>query len=297
MNFENYETTRDISYSHSANSLLGKAFIKMIENATGRVCLIKRARGYSNELGSEHSFWEVMISRYGLSLDIKTGSLQNIPTNGPLIIIANHPYGILDGLIICYILAITRGNFRILAHHIFLRSEDLSEVILPISFHSTKEAIQLNVRTRREAVKFLSQGGAIGVFPGGTVSTAQTPFSQPLDPRWRSFTAKMIAKSKATVIPVYFEGHTSRIFQIASHLHHTLRMSLLIKEFKNQIDRPVSLSIGKPINLEDIKKLSHNPQNLMKFLRAKTYELSEKPVDSDKFGLDFEQQHRQKITI
>ncbi len=295
MKTEHYDATRDISYSHSAKTMAGKAFIKLIENATGRLGLIKRAQGYSKEIGSGHNFWKVIVSRFGLSLDIRTGSLQNIPSNGPLIIIANHPYGILDGMMLSYILAVTRVDFRILANHVFLKSEDLNKVILPISFDSSKEAVQINVGTRQKALSFLDQGGAIGIFPGGTVSTAPTPFSQPLDPSWRSFTAKMISKSKATVIPIYFEGHTSRLFQIASHLNHTLRVSLLIKEFKNQIDQPVSLSIGKPINSEDIKVHAQNPRNLMEFLRVKTYELSKKPVDPEKYGFEFEETHRQKI--
>ncbi len=294
MQSENYDTMGDISYSHSAKTLAGKVIIKLVENITGRLDLIKRVKGYSKEISSSHDFWKVVVSRYGLSLDIRTGSLANIPRNGPLILIANHPYGILDGIILSHILAITRSDFRVLAHHIFLKSEDLSKVILPISFDATKEAIQNNINTRKNALNFLNQGGAIGVFPGGTISTASKPLSRPLDPRWRPFTAKMISKSNASVIPLYFEGHNSRVFQIASHLHHTLRMSLLINEFKKQIDRPVSLSIGKPISSEDINERSDNPKSLMKFLRTKTYELSRKSVDPEQYGYEFDENYRQK---
>jgi putative hemolysin len=77
------------------------------------------------------------------------------------------------------------------------------------------------------------------------VSTAAKPFGQPMDPGWRSFTAKMVAKSEATVVPVFFEGANSRLFQIASHLHTTLRMALLIKEFRSRIDEPVRVVIGR----------------------------------------------------
>ena len=113
--------------------------------------------------------------------------------------------------------------FRILAHKVFRKAGDLVCVILLISFDETREALAENPETRKAALDYLASGGAIGIFPGGTVSTSAKPFSEPLDPGWRSFTAKMIAKSSATAVPIYFEGANSRLFLIASHIHTNLR--------------------------------------------------------------------------
>ena len=107
--------------------------------------------------------------------------------------------------------------------------------------------MQKNLETRKEALSYLADGGAIGVFPGGTVSTSARLFSTPLDPGWRSFTAKMIAKSGATVVPIYFEGANSRLFQIASRIHQNLRVALMINEFRRRTDAPVRVTIGAPI--------------------------------------------------
>ena len=230
----------------------------------------------------------MVIERFGLSLDIQLGTLDNITRKGPLILIANHPYGILDGLMMCYILSVTRGDFKIFANQIFYKARDLNKIIIPISFNETKDAIQTNVRSRRLALNYLSDGGAIGIFPGGTVSTAMTPFSQPMDPSWRSFTARMITKSNATVVPIHFEGQASRLFQIASHVHPTLRMGLLINEFKKRVDGPVGISIGNPIDPAEISKRSKNSKHLMQFLRRKTYELSQKSIDPSVYGFEFE---------
>ena len=199
----------------------------MSENKT---TLIWHKVAETGEVAEGRDFWQVMVDRYGLSLDITAGSLANIPSEGPLILVANHPYGILDGLMMGHILSEVRGDFRILAHRVFRKAEDLDRVILPISFDDTKEATKLNIETRKTALRYLADGGAIGIFPGGTVSTAPKPFGQAMDPGWRAFTARMIAKSGATVVPVFFEGANSRLFQVASHLHATLRMALLIKE-------------------------------------------------------------------
>jgi putative hemolysin len=285
-------TARDISYAYSAQSKGGRALIRLMENTTGRLSLIKRARGYEDEVGEGRCFFDVMADRYGLSLDVVGGSLGNIPRQGPLIVIANHPYGILDGLMLGHMMSRTRGDFRILANSVFNRAPDLNRHLLPISFDGDKDALALNIATRKTALDYLGQGGTIGIFPGGTVSTAAKPFSKPMDPGWRSFTARMIAKSNATVLPVYFDGHCSRMFQIASHLHSTLRMGLLIKEFRKRVDTPVRVVIGEPMGRDVLDPLAKDGKAMMDFLRKATYELSPAPERSFDLGFEFEERHR-----
>lgn len=283
--------TREISYAHSAKSKGGRAFIRVLENATGRIGLIKRAEGYENEVAAGANFWDVMPTRYGLSLRVLRGTLENIPTDGPLIVISNHPYGILDGLMLGHILSNTRGDFRILAHKVFRKAEEINRVILPISFDETKEAIQQNLETRREALSYLKEGGAIGIFPGGTVSTSLKLFGTPMDPSWRSFTAKLIAKSGATVVPIFFDGTNSRIFQIASHAHYTLRMGLLINEFRRKVGEPVPVVVGEPITRAMLKPYSRDPRAMMDYLRDRTYDLSPRPF-KESYGYEFESIHK-----
>jgi putative hemolysin len=254
--------------------------------------LIKKAQNYELEVASGESFWEVMFQRYGLSLEILDGAFSCIPRDGPLIIIANHPFGILDGLILGYILSKSRKNFKILAHKVFRKSAELDDVILPISFDETKESTKINIETRVSALNFLNSGGAVGIFPGGTVSTSLTPFGVPMDPSWRSFTAKMITKSEAQVVPIFFEGHNSRAFQLASHIHYNLRMGLLIKEFKSKIGNPVKICIGKPLSHSEIKSRSGNPRILMDFLREETYKLSQNPLKNFDYGFEFESRYK-----
>ncbi len=283
---------RDISYAYSAETKSGRMVIRLMENTTGRMRLIKRADGYERDVANGRDFWSVMVDRYGLSLDVVGGSLSHIPKTGPLILIANHPYGILDGMMMGHILSQTRGDFRILANRVFRKAEDLNRIVLPISFDATKEAMKLNLETRKTALNYLGEGGAIGIFPGGTVSTGAKPFSYPMDPGWRGFTARMVAKSNATVVPVFFDGHTSRLFQIASHLHSTLRMGLLIKEFKKRVDTPVKVVVGEPIGRDVLDPLAKDTRKMMDFLRKATYELSPKPLKSYDYGYEFEERHR-----
>lgn len=286
------DVTRDISYASSAQTRGGRALIRVLENITGRLGLIRRAEGYEREVDRGRSFWQVIPERFGLSLQVTGGSLANIPANGPLILIANHPYGILDGLMMGYILSKVRGDFRILANSVFRRAKELDRIILPISFEESKAAVAQNLETRRIALDYLARGGAIGVFPGGTVSTSATPFGEPMDPGWRHFTAKMIARSNATVVPIFFEGHNSRLFQLASHLHYTLRLALLINEFRARVDEPVRVVVGEPVNPARIAELRGDPKRLMDFLRRATYDLSPRPLRSYDYGYEFEAKYR-----
>jgi len=283
---------RDISYSTSVNSRSAQALVRMVENATGRLKLIKKTAGYEHEVAAGRDFWDVMVHRFGLSLEVTRGSLENIPKDGPLILLSNHPYGILDGLMMGYILSGMRGDFRILAHRIFRKAEEVNRVILPISFDETKEAVALNLETRKQALRYLDQGGAIGIFPGGTVSTATQPFGYPLDPGWRTFTAKMIAKSGATVVPIFFEGHNSRLFQICSHIHYSLRTALFVSEFRKRIGAPVKVVIGEPLRQDALQAHGNDPRAMMDFLRTATYSLSPRPLRDAGLGFEFEERHK-----
>lgn len=288
------DVTQDISYASSASTRLGATMIRMMENATGRLSLIRRAEGYEAEIARGRSFWQVIPERYGLDLDIRGGRVENIPANGPLVLIANHPFGILDGLMMGHLLDRVRGDFRILANSVFRRAEELNRVVLPISFDETKDAVKLNLETRNTALSYLGQGGAIGVFPGGTVSTSATAFSRPMDPGWRNFTAKMIAKSGATVVPIYFSGHNSRMFQLASRVHSNLRLALLLKEFRSRIDEPVQVVIGEPIAAASLTPLKGDPKAMMEFLRRVTYDLSPDPLSSYDLGYEFEAKYKSR---
>lgn len=285
--------THDITYARAARTKPGQLLIRGVENATGRRALIRRAEGYAEELAQGREFWRVMMERFGLRLDVTQGSLGMIPARGPLVLVANHPFGILDGLVLGHILSATRGgDFRMVAHNAFLQSADLTRAILPIDFSGTSAAQATNLATRAEAIRYLRAGGAVGIFPGGTVATGATPLAPPRDPLWRGFTARMIARSGATVVPLWFDGANSRLFQLASHLHPTLRMALLIREFARRTDRPVRLAIGTPIAPHEIASAGQGANQVMDFLRRRTYDLSPTPSDWARLGFEFEEQYR-----
>jgi putative hemolysin len=277
------------TYSQTSQPLARRLLISGIENFTARLSLIDRMRRYEDEgkMSTEPNIWKSIMECYGISLKLVNSTLSDIPKTGPLILVANHPYGILDSTVMGYILSSTRPQFRIIAHQIFMTSPQIRPFLLPIDFAGTKQALIANAKTRKDAVHDLLKGSAIGIFPGGTVSTSAKLFSRPMDPRWRTFTARLILKSGATVIPIYFDGANSRLFQLASHAHSILRVSLLLREFEKRLDKSVRVVIGEPIAHSDIRANADNTHELMDMLRRRTYELAPKPLNSFEYGYDF----------
>ena len=278
---------REISYARSARSRAGRAFIRVAENLTGRPRLIRMALGYDLEVEQGRDFWEVMAERYRLRLAVRSDELARIPQDGPVVAVANHPFGILDGLVFGRILSMARPHFKIMAHKVFHKSKDLSDVILPIDFDDTKAARESNLRTRKDALAYLAAEGCVGIFPGGTVSTSSKLWNRAMDPAWKTFTAKMIQRSRARVVPVFFDGQNSRLFQLASHAHYTLRMALLINEFDRVVGEEVRVRIGHPIEPEALSGFRGDSRGLMDHLRAATYALSETPIEDLGYGRDF----------
>lgn len=274
----------EITYATGARTRAGRALIKAIENITGRPRLIRMAIDYQREMAAGRTFWEVMYERYKLTLDLPGKGLDNIPQTGPLVCVANHPFGILDGLTFGLIMSETRGDFKILANSVFVKAPEIEPHILPIDFTESREALKTNLETRKESLRYLKSGGCIGVFPGGAVSTGAKFYKRPYDPTWKTFTAKLIFQANPVVVPIFFDGCNSRLFQLASHLSDTLRLALLINEFDNRVGAPVRVVIGEPIPQSVIDSYRGDAKALMSYLREHTYSLSPTPIPTMEIG-------------
>ena len=205
-------------------------------------------------------------------------------------IVANHPFGVLDGLVICWLTSKIRSEFKVLSHSLLLRASETKDYLLPIDFSENKDAMITNLETRKTARSILDNGGTIVVFPGGTVSTTKRFYNKTaLDPSWRNFTSRLIKRSKPTILPLHFTGQNSFLFQTASHLSETLRSSLLFHEVKRRINTKVPVIIGDPIKYSDINENLSNTE-LSEYLRNKTYKINPEWKSKDiPLGKDFKE--------
>ena len=224
------------------------------------------------EYAGKPEFFERVLSELDIEIEYASNSLANIPTKDPLVFIANHPFGLLDGMVLAKLAATARPNWGILVNSAMDKFDDFAEQMLPISFEETREANRLNIKTKKRALKILSEDGAIVIFPAGGVMTAEGFFGPVTGLEWKLFTAKMIQQSDATVVPAYFHGRNSWKFQIASQISYTVRAALFIHELVNKSRRPQKVSIGKPIFPEDYAHLKKK-QAVTDFLRQSVYDL------------------------
>ena len=285
-----YLDTKYFSYASPDDPIHRKALIRSIEFFSGQPYLYNIYKEYQKNPDKWESFWDGCVELLELNVKFDIKKIKNIPKDGPLMIVANHPFGVLDGLIICWLTSKIRSEFKVLTHSMLLRAPETRNHLLPIDFSESKDAMKTNLETRKTARKILDDGGTIVVFPGGTVSTTKKFYNKTaLDPEWRNFTSRLIKRSKPTILPLHFTGQNSFLFQTASHLSETLRSSLLFHEVKRRVNTEVPVIIGDPIRYDQIDENLTNTE-LSKYLRDITYKINPLWVSKEiPLGKDFKE--------
>lgn len=274
---------RDISYALSARTGLGQITVRLIENMTGRLGVLYRLWGFDQDVARGEDIWECVFRRFQLDLDLRGEGADGVPARGAALVVANHPFGVLDGLSLGVLLRRRRTDFKILANAVFAQAPQLAPYLLPVDFADTPAARRANVASRAAALAHLKAGGLIAVFPAGAVAAGRGPFERPFDPDWKPFPARLIRQSGAPVIPLLFEGRNSRAFQFFGHFSPALRYGLHIAEFRRRIGTSARIVVGRPVERSVIKS-APDPRALMSRLRALTYRLSEEGFEDPPNG-------------
>ena len=262
----------NFSYATPEHTLLKRLVIQMVERFTGQPKLKRLYLEHRLNPVPDEDFWSAAVRKLQLELVYDRARWEAVPKDGPLVIVANHPFGVLDGIIISYLTSQIRTRFKVLTNSVLFRAPEVQPFLLPIDFAETRAALATNLDSRRQALQELSEGGAVVVFPGGTVSTATPPFGRAYDPDWKPFTSKLIVQARANVVPVFFEGQNSRLFQIASNVSQTARESLLFKEIARRIGSDVPIRIGEVLPYATLERYKDRKE-LVEYLRRITYEL------------------------
>jgi putative hemolysin len=244
---------KELSYANENDPPLKRWFIRSIEGLSGRNRYVKLYDKWrSGSVGKSERVFGDMLDLIRVKLSVAGEWPPRALPEAPLVIVANHPFGIGDGIAVLSLAEQLGRPFRVMIHNDLLKIPEMAPYALPVSFEETKEALALNMKTRHEAVRLLKEGVTIIVFPAGGVATAPKGFGKAEDLPWKMFPAKLIQAARANVIPVYFEGQNGRLFHLASKLSMTLRLSLLIREFKRRAGTTISSRIGAMIGWEEL---------------------------------------------
>ncbi|WP_439619771.1 lysophospholipid acyltransferase family protein [Hyphomonas sp.] len=268
------QASPELSYASYFDDPLKRRLIRTVERMSGQPRIKRLYEHFRDHLADDVPFFEAAMRLLDLDVQFSASRLAEIPRTGPLVIVANHPFGVLDGLVICWLTSLRRMDFRVLTNTALDGVPEARPYILPVDFSGTKEALAANVVMRKEALAHVKAGGCVIVFPGGGVATTPRPFDRTaVDDEWKPFTAKLITHSGAHVTPVYFEGQNSRLFQLASHLSLELRLALVFREVKRRMGTALPVVIGETLTPDALKDAGRR-KGLMEFLREKTYGLA-----------------------
>ena len=253
---------------------IGQLFIMITEFLTGKLKLKKLYDEYLSENRPPQLFWDDAVTKLDLKLITNFKKNSYIPSKGKLIIIANHAFGVADGVSICSVLSKVRQDYKMVTHKVLRQADAVKDKILPIDFNETKEALLTNINTRKEAEKVLLNDGVIVLFPSGRIATKKNlnKNTKADDGEWKQWVSKLILKTKSPVLPIFFDGQNSQWYHIANKLGLTFRYSLCMYELKRKIGDSINMYFGSIISYEDLAEIG-DIKEITLHLRSVTYSL------------------------
>lgn len=268
------------SYSRPEQRWFDRTMIRLIERASGQPHLEELYRSWAaNPLPGENIF-SAATRLLGIGIDTPAEAWARTPKHGPVLFIANHPFGVIDGLLMGHLATLARPDTKLLTHSLLCQAPEARDFLLPVDFGGTPKAAQTSALTRRRTVEWLLGGHGVAIFPAGSVSTSQSPFKGPaLESAWHPFVAKLALLPGVTVIPVCFHGQNSRLFQVASHVHYALRIALLFRETRLRAGTRIVVSVGEPVTAAELANFGPR-DNVIRELRRRTL-LLQGPGGSD----------------
>ena len=268
---------RKLSYANTFTSPVQRSTIKTLELLTGKLSLLRKVRQFEKMgIPVGQPFWKQALDLLGINLLTKQSEIAKIPKKGSLVITANHPHGLVDGMVLAELIGKVRTDYKILTRSLLTGVKQIDQFMIPVPFDHEENALKKSLEMRKSAMDHLGKGGVIVVFPSGKVASSETMFGNVVEGDWNPFTAKLIQKSGASVLPIFFPGSNSRIYQIANQVSATLRQGLLIYEVVHAMNKPQSPFVGSLIKQDEIAPWKSDPRGFMRWLREQTLGLGSK---------------------
>jgi putative hemolysin len=266
---------RSLTYSNTFDNPVKRNIIRVIELLTGKTRIARRVRRFEKQgTVKGRAFWRATLDVMGIDLLTPADQLARIPKTGPVIFVANHPHGLVDGMILADLIGRVRDDYRILTRSLLTGiDEDAASYMIPVPFPHEPKAQKKMVEMRCAAMEHLKSGGLVALFPSGIVASSDSMMGEAIEREWNVFTAKMIRTSGATVVPCFFPGSNSRAYQVANQISATLRQGLLLQEIVHAMDKPQKPVVGLPIDLAEITARAGDPRAFMAWLRDWTLAL------------------------
>lgn len=268
---------RTLTYANSFDDPWTGFAIRVIEWCTGKFTILRMVKKFEkiNEKYRGQKFWRGALNIMGIELKTPVEQLANIPIDGPVVVVANHPHGMVDGMIFADLIGRVRLDYRILTRSVLTGlDEAATSFMIPVPFPHDPEAQRKMVEMRAKTMAHLKDGGVVALFPSGVVMSSDTWFGPPIEREWSLFTAKLIRRSGAKVVPIFYPGNNSRWYQIANRVSPILRQGLLLHEIVRSCHKPQAPVVGAPLTDAQMALLETDPRGFMAWLREHTLALN-----------------------
>lgn len=274
--FHQYDR-RSLSYASTFEDPFKATLIRIIEAFTGKLTVLRLIRKFEkNAAPTGQGFWRAALDVMGIELTTPQSQLDRIPKKGPVIVVANHPHGMVDGMIFADLIGRVRPDYRILTRSLLTVIDEVAgSYMIAVPFAHDPDALQKGIAMRAAAMKHLKDGGVVALFPSGSVAASETFFGPAVEEEWNVFTAALIRRSGATVVPMHFPGQNSRAYQIANKLSPILRQGLLLHEIVHSLNKPQGPVVGEPLDHKEVAAWKDDPRGFMAWLRNHTLSLKD----------------------
>ncbi|MFZ5963974.1 lysophospholipid acyltransferase family protein [Thalassococcus sp. BH17M4-6] len=267
---------RKLSYANTFSNPWKANTIRTLEWLTGKLPLLRLVRKFERMGPADgHAFFGQALGLMGISIQTPPEQIARIPKTGPVIVVANHPHGLIDGMVLAELIGKVRTDYKILTRSLLTGVDEISEFMIPVPFPHEEDAREQGLEMRASAMAHLKAGGVIVLFPSGVVAASETMFGPAIEATWNPFTAKMIQRSGATVVPIFFPGQNSRAYQIANRVSPTIRQGLLIHEVVHAFRKPQKPVVGEPISADAAQDFPGGQREFVAWLRETTMALRE----------------------
>lgn len=268
---------RSLSYASTFNNPVQSRIISLMELFTGKISILRMIRKFEKRgAPSGQAFWRAALDTMGIELQTPAEQLARIPKEGPVVVVANHPHGMVDGMIFADLIGRVRPDYRILTRSLLTSIDEVAgSYMIPVPFPHDPDAQRKGVEMRAKAMTHLKEGGVVALFPSGVVASSETWWGPAIEAEWNVFTAKVIRRSGAAVVPIRFPGQNSRAYQIANQVSPMLRQGLLLHEVVHSCNKPQAPVVGHQIPQDQIEARADDPRAFMAWLRDHTMALKD----------------------
>lgn len=262
--------TDDILKSAKLNRMVGMGAAKLLMSILKLNTINKIYAKFSEKGGIE--FINALIEELEIRYEINPEDLERIPKDSPFIIVANHPYGGLEGLVLLHAMLKVRPDIHIMGNYILRKVDQIREFVFPVDIVEEDGKTKSSLAGTKNALQHLSKGGCLAIFPAGEISSFYHDGNGVMDKIWPDGIIRLIKKQKVPIVPIYFHGTNSKLFHFLGLIHPALRTAKIPSELLNKKNKTIHVRIGNAVPVKDQDEYP-DISRFGRFLRAKTYAL------------------------